>query len=420
MKELLHKNKYIIITFLITLILLLIISIVQGIYPFGDNLIYMCDLEHQYNAFLSELSFRLTNNRSLIYSFNISQGIPFYRTIINYLCSPINLIVLLLKNNIPLTIYIIIMTKILFSSVSMSIYLKNTIKNNISIIPFSLLYTFSGYIVVYFFNIMWLDAFMLLPLICLGINKLIDNKSPYLYIITLALTLLSNYYIGYMICIYVVLYFLTYFFLKTKITKKEIISKFSLFAFSSIIGGTLVFFALYPMLVSLNNISALDSSLPYELFYINPLNFLFAHLPSNEMILKVAQETPVPNISCGLLTIIMIVYLFFNKKINKKIKYVTLSIIIFFFLSFSFSYLDYIWNVFRLPNDLPWRYSFLYIFTIITIATYSFNKINIKDKSLYKSILIVAILPLLALITRYSNLEIDKIIIILILLSVYY
>ena len=57
---------------------------------------------------------------------------------------------------------------------------------------------------------------ILLPLIVLGIERLINTGKGALYTGALAVLLLSNYYMGYMACIFSVLYFLAYFLMTAK------------------------------------------------------------------------------------------------------------------------------------------------------------------------------------------------------------
>ena len=63
---------------------------------------------------------------------------------------------------------------------------------------------------------MWIDGMILLPLIVLGIEQLVHNGKGALYTGALAVLLLSNYYMGYMACIFSVLYFLAYFLMTAK------------------------------------------------------------------------------------------------------------------------------------------------------------------------------------------------------------
>ena len=60
----------------------------------------------------------------------------------------------------------------------------------------------------YNWNVMWLDCIFLFPLIALGLEKLVSEGKFKLYVISLGLCILSNYYISIMVCIFLVLYFL--------------------------------------------------------------------------------------------------------------------------------------------------------------------------------------------------------------------
>jgi uncharacterized membrane protein YfhO len=77
-----------------------------------------------------------------------------------------------------------------------------------SIVMFSLFYSLSGFMAAYNWNIMWLDSIALAPLIILGLEKLVSEGKWKFYCITLALCVLTNYYISIMICIFLILYFI--------------------------------------------------------------------------------------------------------------------------------------------------------------------------------------------------------------------
>ena len=220
MKEKLKKhlvdNKWLYITFFVSLCIICIIYIFKNISPFGNNSMLDVDFYHQYGPLLNELNERIRNGKTLLYSFNTGGGLPFYRNFYNYLSSPFNLIMFFFKNDDIVTSFsIIIGLKAVFASVFMAFYLKKVFnKNDISILIFGLLYAYSGYFCAYYWNIMWLDGMVFLPIIMYGINRIIDDKKPLLYTISLAVMLFSNYFIGYMICIFCVFYFIIYFIYK--------------------------------------------------------------------------------------------------------------------------------------------------------------------------------------------------------------
>lgn len=58
-----------------------------------------------------------------------------------------------------------------------------------------------GYMVFYGWNTSWMDGVILLPLMYVGIRKIIQNKNIFLYVFSLAVAVISNFYIGFMLCI---------------------------------------------------------------------------------------------------------------------------------------------------------------------------------------------------------------------------
>ncbi len=55
---------------------------------------------------------------------------------------------------------------------------------------------------------MWLDAFFYLPLVILGIHRVMDLKRPKLLFISYLLLFLSSFYMGFMIGVFSFLYFI--------------------------------------------------------------------------------------------------------------------------------------------------------------------------------------------------------------------
>lgn len=427
MKEKLKKhlvdNKWLYITFFVSLCIICIIYIFKNISPFGNNSMLDVDFYHQYGPLLNELNERIRNGKTLLYSFNTGGGLPFYRNFYNYLSSPFNLIMFFFKNDDIVTSFsIIIGLKAVFASVFMAFYLKKVFnKNDISILVFGLLYAYSGYFCAYYWNIMWLDGMVFLPIIMYGINRIIDDKKPLLYTISLAVMLFSNYFIGYMICIFCVFYFIIYFIYKGNFKPSNIAIKSFIFFSFSILAAGLVSFFLLPLFYSLKSISATTNSFPDIKINFSLINFLFNHLQGVNRTVFMSDKLPLPNVYCGILTITLIPIMFFNKKISKKFKILSFITLLFFFFSFNISSLDFIWHGFHVPNDLPYRYSFLYVFSLIVIAYYSF--INIKYESKLRvsiCFMIMFIFIMLSSKLSFKNISDDRVIINMILLAIYF
>ena len=54
---------------------------------------------------------------------------------------------------------------------------------------------------------MWLDCILLFPVIMQGLERLVKEKKGILYCISLGVSILSNYYISIMICMFMVIYY---------------------------------------------------------------------------------------------------------------------------------------------------------------------------------------------------------------------
>ena len=217
-----QDNKFVFLSALVSLLIFLLIAFCYDLVPFGDMTILRMDLYHQYGPLFAELYDRLTSGESLIYSWNSGLGSSFLGNFFNYLSSPLTIIILLFGHkNITEAISCLIMLKAVLSAASFTYYLKASQKqHNYTTAAFGVLYAFCGYFVAYYWNLMWLDAMVIFPIIILGIERIINKGKPALYCLSLTLMIFANYYMAYMVCIFSVLYFLTYYAANYPFSKK--------------------------------------------------------------------------------------------------------------------------------------------------------------------------------------------------------
>ena len=218
-----YENRFVWISFAASALVMLLVYICFELIPFGSRTILRMDLYHQYGPLFAELYERLVGGESLIYSWDTGLGSSFLGNFYNYLSSPLSVIILLFgHSNIPEAIATMILLKAALASAAFAYYLKrSTGKNDATISAFGVLYSFCGFFIAYYWNVMWLDAMLLLPLIALGIEQIIKKGRFWLYTAALALTMLSNYYMAFMVCIFAVLYFLVYYFSHYEITARR-------------------------------------------------------------------------------------------------------------------------------------------------------------------------------------------------------
>lgn len=391
-KSFFEEYRYIIYAFLATTVTMIIIYACNRMVPFGDKTILRMDLYHQYGPLFAELYERVMQGASLTYSWVSGLGSCFLGNYFNYLSSPIGAIVLFFgHNNVPEAIAVMILLKAALSSATFTYYLKRSLKSqSYASIAFSIMYAFCGYMLAYYWNVMWLDAMVLLPVVLLGIEKIINNGKCSTYIIGLALSMFSNYYMSYMLCLFSVIYFIYYYFTNNSFGAKvdpnsktgglknsKFFASGCRFAFASFAAAGLMAAVLLPVYGVLQSSSATSGSFPTETeTYFNFFDFFANHFAALTTTIRSSGDDVLPNIYCGILTIILAPLFFFTKTISKKEKVTTLLLLGTLYITFNLNFINYIWHGMHFPNDLPYRQSFIYSFVLLVMAYKTFLRLN--------------------------------------------
>ena len=397
MKKNLKKYLPEILTFIVPILIMLISCIVNKTYPFGKEILPKYDGYYQYAGFTSYYKNVLLGNESLFYSFKGLLGYNFYATSIYYMFNPTNLLCIFSTSKNILEYYtFIILLRIGLSGFTMCKYLKYKFKNqsNLRYIIFSISYALMAYNVCYFFNYMYFDTVVLFPIVVLGIDKLIYERKNRLYIISLTLSIISNFYIGYMVCIFSLLYFI-YNIVIYKLDKNIIKD----FIISSLLSGFMCMIIIIPEANELLKGKALlytSNKTEYFKFNMNFLNIFYKFLPGSTS--NYDLKYGMVNIYVSLFVIILVIKYFFNKKISKKERITTLIFILFFLFSISFNLLDFAWQLFQKPIWYPNRYIFTFSFFLITVAMKEITNITYKTNIKENLIIIISFI----LLTLYS------------------
>ncbi len=205
-----YKNRYVFLTTVLATACIAVIYVIFSVFPFGSITVMRMDLYHQYGPLFAELYDRIVEHKSLLYSWITGGGSSFLGNYLNYLSSPLSFLIFLFdKEDISYAITFIVAFKCILSATSFSYYLKKSFnKDNYFLSAFGILYAFSAYFLAYYWNVMWLDAMIMLPLIALGIEKIFKTGDIKLYTVSLIILFFANYYMGYMCCIFAVYTFL--------------------------------------------------------------------------------------------------------------------------------------------------------------------------------------------------------------------
>ncbi|MGN1481001.1 YfhO family protein, partial [Porcipelethomonas sp.] len=386
------RNKIYFLAFIIPVIIMYIGYALFKIYPFGEESVLVLDLNGQYVYYFEALRDAIWGDGSVLYNWsrNLSGG---YAGIIGYyLASPFTLIVMLLPRTMLLgSLLIMILAKVGTAAVTFSYYLqKSKGMKPLHSVVFSTLYALCAYGVIQAMNPMWLDGVILLPLIALGVEYLINDGRKLNYIIPLAIMFISNFYIGYIVGIFTFIYFVFYLFTgKDDVVKKlvpyNMWKAFLRFAGSTVVALLCSAFMILPVYKALQ-LGKFDFSVPDFSFatQFDPLDFFPQLLPAQYDTVNVEG---LPEIYCGLMTVVMLPLFYLNKKINlnKRIGYTAVLTVL--FLSMYIRPIDMVWHGFQMPNWLPFRYSFTFSFVLLLMAATAFTKLDgIKISGVFGSL----------------------------------
>lgn len=365
--------------FLIPILLMLIIFIIRGIYPFGDRSFLHVDMYHQYFPFLNEMYDKLKNGDSLLFSWNTGLGSNFLALFAYYLSSPFNWLAVFVPQNllIEFQTYLVVLKIGLIGFTACFYFRHHFHKKTPILILFSTFYALSGFMAAYNWNVMWLDVVMLAPLVILGLEKLAWEGKYRLYCLTLAIAILSNFYLCIMLCIYLVLYFLLV--LLPAAPKK--LRACRQFTFCSLLAGGMGAVLLIPEMAALSLTEFSGSSFPSTgKAYFAIFDVLARHCAD------VAVEVGLdhwPNLYCGVAVLVLIPLYVVCKTIPSRQKLGKLSLLCILLISFSSNILSFLWHGFNYPNSLPSRQSYLYILLVLTVAMETFLEIkNISKKDI--------------------------------------
>jgi len=368
--------------FMIPFIVMVAGCIGNGIFPFGARSFLRNDLYNQYVQFFTELHDKIWQGEGLTYSFELGLGSGFAALYGYYLASPVNwLMVLCPRGLIAEFITVVILIKTGLAGMSFAHYLRKHFgREDMGILLFSSAYALSGFMAAYQWNIMWLDVVVLAPLVILAMEELIETGKGSKYCILLACSILTNFYLSIMMCIFLVLYFLAIIVWKPWRVKWR--SCF-IFGWYSLLAGGMACGLLLPVYFALSGTEFHEFDFPDKVkWYMNFLEELSRHCMNVSM--KV-QADHWPNVYCGVVMFLLIPLFSLNRRIFWKDKVAKLILAAVFLVGFACNILDFIWHGLNYPDSLPGRQSYLYIWLLLVMGYEVY--INLRAVRLWQLIL---------------------------------
>ena len=362
---------------------MLCIMLFGGYEPFGnDRSMLYSDMYHQYYPFFVAFRKNLLSGESLLYSWDVGMGMDYLGLISYYLGSPLNLLSVLLPESLTLEYFSLLMPiKLGLAGLFFAIFLKKLFgKSDLSIAFFGSFYGLCAWALGYQWNVMWLDTFALLPLVALGTVFLLRDKKFILYTFSLFLAVCINYYVGFFVCIFVLLLFFCYEICRFPGFKRLGLDFCRIGVFTVLALGMTAFLEL-PAFAALQNTNSSVNVFPKD-FALNIAdeNTWQGLLDAMRQVagrmgggLEHTFKDGLPNLYCGVFTLVLAFLYLTAKEIRIRDKICSVVLLIFFMLSFIIRQLDYVWHGFHFPNQIPYRFSFLYSFVMLYMAYHAWT-----------------------------------------------
>lgn len=354
------KNKKYINTSLLVIAIFAVIFVIKGIFPFGDKSIIWSDMHDQITAFYYHFYDSVRGGSSFFVDFTSGGGINFFGVMVNYIMSPVSLILLLFpRGMVENAVSLIVVLKTLLASLTclyfISKYFKK-IKPSYQVF-LSLLYAFSSYTFLLYIIPAWMDMVYLFPILMIGLRKLLDLEDSKLYIIVLSVSLICSFYVSFIVLLFIIFASFVYLYIYKRENMKHAIFNLGV---STVISLMISAFFLVPTFMQLSESqrAGIDFSAILTSGFgplSDKISFLFAS---------------------GTL-VAFVLLLLFNFKKHKKFISFLLPLLLMVGLPIIIEPLNKMWH-FGSYYYFPYRYGFILIFLLIIGACYYLNDVDNK------------------------------------------
>lgn len=400
-----HHALFLVLSFVIPAIIIILALIALHIVPFGDeHNLAITDAKYYLNGemWFSRL---LKGQENILYSFNNGLGGNEWSIFAWGGFSFGNLLsAFATLETIPSVFTWICVVNLAICGLTMYILLAYMNGHKASNLIFSTSYALIGFNVVNCYQTGFALGPELLPLVILGLVLLFRNKSPLLYILSFGFCTFFNFYFAFHLGVVSLIFFIGY----ICVNKEQLIGKrmrlFWKWLVSSVIGGLLAAPMWLPTLKAysgggrLNQTGLTEFTLNENMPFIRMFSKLFSGANStNELV------TGMPNIFCGILVLALVVLYFINKRIDIRKKRAAGIILGIYLLSFYIRAFSLVMHGGTHTNWFPYRYSYVFSFLMICLAVEEFRYIQeLTFKEIKKCGIVLLIAALIVFGTSYE------------------
>lgn len=360
------NNLLYILAFLLPCAALLAIMQHFSFAPFGEMNLFVSQGAFYNMTIVTDAIHSLRSGNFHWFTLSGSAGMEYYSTFAYYLCSPFTLVCLLLRQDAAVSLMAVFtVLRISMSAPLMMYYLthrlsgKKASKYDPSLLIFGLGYALSSYALVQYNDFMFLDIFMLFPLLVLALERLMYRGQCRLFYLLLSVCLFSNFYLG----LILIPFMLVYVILKSAKGIRNV-PRFLCFSLAAVCTSAVTVLpgmaGMYRSMISTTYVSTSINVRDYFSFFYQ---HLFYNFPS-----YLLQTDLGYNLYCGIAVFMLAILSFFVKKQSRAERIRTFALLLFAILSLQFSPLVYAMHLGNSSATHYNAYAFVYLFLLLSLA----------------------------------------------------
>ncbi|HCI1033474.1 TPA: YfhO family protein, partial [Enterococcus faecium] len=379
-----ENGRYAAASFLIPFLILALVYLSIGIYPGSSRSILASDAFSQFSNFHASFRNVLLGKQSIFYTWNASLGLNYLSLISYYLGGIFTPLVFFFPNQMmPDALYVLTLLKVGCAGLAFW-FLARTFKiPRWGHVALSVSYALISFITAHSEIIMWLDAFFYLPLVILGIHRVMDLKRPKLLFISYLLLFLSSFYMGFMIGVFSFLYFIARLLTNWSEYKKTIVP----YGITSLLAGGASMIIVLPAVLDLrSNGEALSQITTLKTEATSYLDLIMKNMIG---VYDTTKYGSIPFVYAGLLPLVLCLFYFASRKVPLKNKFLYGSLFAILIASFYLVPLNLFWHGMHAPNMFLFRYAYLFSFLVLLLAGKGWEKIEQDDRGLLLGIILV-------------------------------
>ncbi|GEM_PF-4870467 len=258
-----------------------------------------------------------------------------------------------------------------YSALSIVFYLthrKNRVKmhkTDSRLLLFSMAYVFSAASIA-FFGYHGFGFFLYFPLILLGLESLVYENKVKLYILVLSFEMLGDAYYAFIMCEFIVLFFLIQDFRSIKHFFRSVLR----LALSSILAAGLAAMWMLPYYLRTTNSTYVekDSVAPALTGWFTSLRTVFGQFRMTTTVTTASALSYKANLYCGMAILLLLPLYALNKSIKLHVRIRHLTLLLILFLAFDNKLLNFVFHGFHMQSLSPNRFVFAFILLLLIMA----------------------------------------------------